>query len=284
MFHKAPSTYVGGVTLNVMDIDRSLQFYKEMIGFQVLNHRSGAVELTADGVTPLLTLYQPEEAQPKQLHTTGLFHFALLLPKRADLGRVLNHLAEKRVPIGSSDHLVSEAIYLNDPDGNGIEIYYDKPSSTWTWQGEQVKMSVDPLDTQAVLEEGRGEAWSELPKNTVMGHIHLQVSELREVETFYTEGLGFVVVNRFGNQALFLSTEGYHHHIGLNTWNSLGGSKPSEKSVGLQSFELIYPSNEKLQETVFNLRKVGAEVVEEGAIVRTEDPSGNRIDLKVAFV
>ncbi|MFS0864809.1 VOC family protein [Fredinandcohnia sp. 179-A 10B2 NHS] len=281
-FQRPPYTFVGIVDIKVMDLERSLEFYQNIIGFQILEKSERKVLLTADGKNPLLSLEQPEGITPKEPRKTGLYHFAILLPTRADLGRVLYHLVQKNIPIGASDHLVSEALYLDDPDGNGIEIYSDRPSETWEWSAGQVKMVTDPLDGQGVLAEGKGEPWKGLPSETVMGHIHLHVSELNKTEEYYTKGLGFDVVTRYGAQALFISTGGYHHHIGLNTWNGVGAPAPSENSAGLKSFQLVLPNEAALQETIKNLQAIDAYVNEVNGVVETTDPSDNLIQLVIA--
>src|SRR5690606_32117015 len=243
-FHREPSTYVGQVNLKVQNLERSLKFYQEVIGFKVLNQTEQSANLTADGKTVLVSIEQPADVVPMQGRTTGLYHYALLLPTRSDLAEIVHHFAHLGLRIGSADHLVSEALYLSDPDGNGIEIYRDRDPSEWTWNQDAVNMATDPLDFRDLLSGVNLEqepTWKGLPEGTIMGHIHLHVSELPKTEEFYTKGLGFEVVNRFGPQALFISTGKYHHHIGLNTWNGVGAPKPAHNSVGLQSFTLIYP-------------------------------------------
>lgn len=187
---------------------------------------------------------------------------------------------ENGIRFGSSDHLVSEALYLEDPDGNGIEIYNDRDPSEWTWFEDEVAMTVDPLDFERLLKNAvAGEKWTGMPKETVMGHIHLHVSELEKTEQFYVEGLGFDVVNRYGGQALFLSTGKYHHHIAVNIWNGIGAPRPPESSVGLESYTLVFPNEEAINETIANLEKIGATVTEENGRLFTYDPSKNRIEL-----
>lgn len=260
VFHREPSTYVGQVNLKVQSLERALQFYQEVIGFKVLEQTDKSANLTADGKTVLLSIEQPEDAAPMEGRTTGLYHFALLLPTRSDLAQIVQHFANIGLRFGSSDHLVSEALYLSDPDGNGIEIYRDREPSEWKWNHGEVDMTVDPLDFKDLLSGVSQQAWNGLPAGTVMGHLHLHVSELVKTEQFYTRGLGFEVVNRYGAQALFISTGKYHHHIGLNTWNGVGAPKPSENSVGLQSFTLIYPDDAARDSAVANLRNIGASV------------------------
>lgn len=280
-FHQKPITFVAQVNLKVQDLERSLAFYKEVIGFKVLLKTDRTAELTADGKTALLRIEQPENAEPKMGRTTGLYHFALLLPKRSDLAKIVRHFVEIGLQFGSSDHLVSEALYLSDPDGNGIEIYIDRSPSDWTWKNGEVMMTVDPLDFPDLLSIGQQQSWKGLPAGTVMGHIHLHVAELANTEKFYTEGLGLEAVCRYGTQALFISSGKYHHHIGLNTWNGVGAPKPSENSAGLQSFKLIFENEAAINQAVENLKKLGAAAAVENNQVITEDPSGNRIILGV---
>ncbi|CAN7215080.1 VOC family protein [Rossellomorea sp. LjRoot5] len=280
-FHKAPHTFVGEVNLIVQDLKRSLSFYKEVIGFKVLEQSDKQATLTVDGVHSLLSLEELEEALPKEPRTTGLYHFALLLPSREELGKILAHMIKLNIQLGSSDHLVSEALYLSDPDGNGIEIYRDRPASDWTWNGDQVEMTVDPIDARGILAEAEGDAWNGLPAATVMGHIHLHVSDLLLAEEFYGNGLGFNVVSRFGNQALFISTGGYHHHIGLNTWNGVGAPAPAENSVGLNWFTLHFPNEEKRSGIIHSLKSIGATIKEHDGKILTVDPSGNHIYLSL---
>ncbi|MGD6834892.1 VOC family protein [Sutcliffiella halmapala] len=281
-FHEAPNTYVGEVVIKVEDIKRSLAFYQEIIGFKVLEKSEKKATFTADGVTALLTIEQPEGVRPKERRTTGLYHFAILLPERRDLGSFIQHMIQKNHSIqGASDHLVSEALYLADPDGNGIEVYSDRPSAAWDWKGMEVAMTSEALDIQSILAESEGVRWNGLPSGTLMGHIHLHVSDLAMSEKFYTKGLGFDIVNRYGGQALFLSTGQYHHHIGLNTWNGAGAPMPGKNSVGLQHFTLMLPSETVLEKIVEQLNNLGAEVSKDVAGVFTVDPSGNRIKLLV---
>ncbi|MGG3625138.1 VOC family protein [Bacillus gobiensis] len=281
-YHSHPHTFVNQVDIKVQNLERSLAFYQNVIGFQLLEQADNKAFLTADGKTPLLIIEQPEYVIPKQPRKTGLYHFALLLPSRPDLASVLNHLIEIGYPLqGASDHLVSEALYLGDPDGNGIEIYADRPSSLWDWNDKEVVMATKALDADGLLAEGKGLQWTGLPAGTLLGHIHLHVSEMENTKEFYTKGLGFQIVSRYGNQALFLSTGEYHHHIGLNTWNGVGAQKPAENSVGLKSFSLVLPDEETRKKTIEQLTTIGAAVKKENDIVITHDPSGNQIQLIV---
>jgi len=280
-FHRKPTTFVGQVNLKVQDLERSIAFYQEVIGFKVLEQTERKANLTADGKTVLLSIEQPNDVFPKQGRTTGLYHFALLLPKRSDLARIVQYFMEIGIQFGSSDHLVSEALYLADPDGNEIEIYIDRDPSEWNWHNGEVEMTVDPLNFPDLLSGGKQQSWKGLPAETIMGHIHLHVSELKKTEEFYIKGLGFEVVNRFGAQALFISDGKYHHHIALNTWNGVGAPTPAPNSVGLESFHLILPSEEKKNEIITQLKNIGASVNEENGSTIATDPSGIRIHLGI---
>ena len=280
-FHSKPNTYVGHVNIKVQDLDRSLLFYQEVLGFQILEQTKKTAKLTTDGKTSVLSIEQPENVVPKQGKTTGLYHFALLLPKRSDLAEIVHHFTEIGFRYGSSDHLVSEALYIADPDGNGIEIYIDRDPSEWSWSNGEVAMAVDPLNFEDLLSEGKQQSWKGLPAGTVMGHIHLHVSELKRTEEFYSKGLGFEVVNRYGHQALFISTGKYHHQIALNTWSGVGAPEAPENSVGLESFTIVLADEVARNNVIAQLKSIGATVTEENGSFVTHDPSGNRIYLGI---
>ncbi len=281
-YHRKPITYIDQVNLKIENLERSLMFYKEVIGFNILEQTERTAKLTADGKTVLLTIEQPDNVIPKQRRTTGLYHYALLLPSRSDLGQILKHLLQSGYPLqGASDHHVSEAIYLADPDGNGIEIYSDRAPTKWTWNGNEVLMPSEPLDAENLLAEAQEDSWKGLPVDTLMGHIHLHVSDLKKSREFYIEGLGFEVVSRYENHTLFISNGKYHHHIGLNIWNGIGAPQPLFNSVGLESYTLRFVNEDKRDKIIAQLKKVGASVREENGVFVTSDPSGNRIYLKV---
>lgn len=281
-FHQKPIKFIGQVNLKVKDLERSLTFYKEIIGFKLLKQTGKTAELTADGNTVLLTIEQPDHAISKQEGTTGLFHFALLLPNRSDLGNVLKHFIQIKYPIqGASDHLVSEALYLADPDGNGIEIYADRHPSEWEWINNEVVMPSDPLDHENLLAQAADSSWKELPSSTIMGHIHLHVSDLQKNRQFYIDGLGFEVVSRYGNHALFISDGKYHHHIAMNVWNGVNAPQAPSNSAGLESFTVKLSNKKQRDQIIQQLKAIGAPISEENEHLVTSDPSGNRIRLSI---
>ncbi len=279
-FHQKPNVYVGEVVVNVMDLDRSVKFYQDIIGLRVLNRTERRAALTADGKTPLVTVEQPADVTPATGRTSGLYHFAILLPSRADLSVFLRHLLETGSHFGASDHLVSEALYLNDPDGNGIEVYRDRDPSEWSWQSGKVQMVTDPLDGQGILAESDA-PWTGLPAGTLMGHIHLHVGDQEKAEQFYTGLLGMNTVAYYP-QASFMSTGDYHHHIAINTWKGVGAPAARENSVGLGWYSLVYPDEAAREDAAVRLEHAGAPVERTAGGFETQDPSGNRIRLVIS--
>jgi catechol 2,3-dioxygenase len=260
-------------------LEQSLVFYQEIIGFKILNQTGKKVTLTADEKTPILTIEELETSEVKTKRTTGLYHFAILLPTREELSIFLRHIIEVGYPLGAADHYVSEALYMNDPDGNGIEVYCDRPSTDWNWSNGLVDMATVELDADSLLSQSNG-SWNGLPSGTTMGHIHLHVSDLKKSEEFYTKGLGLIIVSYYP-QAVFLSTGGYHHHIAINTWNGTDAIKASVNNPGLHFYTLVYPTQSKIDEAINKIQQLGYSVFHIGEDIFTEDPSGNRISLKV---
>ena len=230
--------HIGSVSLTVSDLDRSMSFYRDVLGFQALPREGATAFLSANSDRVLIELHERRDAVAKPRRSTGLFHFAILVPSRAALGRSLRRLSDQQWPLsGVADHLVSEALYLNDPDGLGIEIYRDRPRDTWRSANGELAMATDPLDVQSVANEPGAEvAWQGLDSGTVIGHVHLHVARLDEGEAFYCGRIGFEPVVRGYPGALFVSAGGYHHHLGMNTWVGVGAPAPPENAVGLRSF------------------------------------------------
>lgn len=279
-FHNAPTTFVSHVHLYVSHVEHSLKFYQEVLGFSILERVDDLVILTADGSTPIVTLETPKHLEARNPKSTGLYHFAILLPSRNDLARFVMHLLKMKIRFGVSDHLVSEAIYFSDPDLNGIEVYVDRHPDTWSWHQGSVAMSVDELNYNDLLKDVNTlTPWESTPKDTVLGHIHLHVKELKETATFYAEGLGFQIVSRLGNAALFISDNGYHHHIGLNTWQGVGAPAKHPLSVGLHFFTVQYASKEKRDEVIKKLQEMRYPVEQKQDGYFVLDPSKNLIKL-----
>ncbi|WP_394140739.1 VOC family protein [Cytobacillus oceanisediminis] len=282
-FHESPVTFVSKIEILVMDIERCRSFYRDILGLKLLMGTESKAVFSADGEAPLLTIEKAGEVVEKKAGSAGLYHMALLLPERADLARFLRHMLKRNYPLqGASDHYVSEAIYLADPEGNGIEVYIDRPTDIWQRDEGEVHMTTEPLDANDLLSDGNDKDWEGMPAGTVMGHIHLQVLELKETERFYCKGLGFNLVNRYGSQAIFVSSGGYHHHIGLNTWQSRGGEPAEKKSPGLKYFTLVLPNEAKRDNTLQRLKGMGTSIEETTGGIFVQDPSGNRIKLATA--
>ncbi len=272
-------TEPGAVRLTVAELDSELDFYRDVLGLNTIGEPETVARLGANG-EPLVELAAHPGAAPRPPATTGLFHLAVLVPDRPALGRALRRVLEAgRRLSGAADHLVSEALYLSDPEGNGIEIYRDRPREEWTWRDGKLQMATLPLDLEAILEAGGETAEPTAPPETRIGHVHLQVADIGDSRAFYEGLLGLdVTVDDFPG-ALFLSSGGYHHHIGLNTWAGEGAPPPPEGARGLRHYELLVTPDE-LEEISARLSAAGSapERTEEGLLVR--DPSANAILLR----
>jgi catechol 2,3-dioxygenase len=274
-----PDTTVGTVGLTVSDLERSRAFYERTLGLRATELDDGGLALSSAG-GPLVELHGDRSAPRLDRRATGLYHLAILVPTRRDLALALMRIAEARWPLdGASDHLVSEALYLSDPDGNGIEIYRDRPRELWRRVGDQLEMATLALDLRDVLGELHGDQTPQplVPDGTRIGHVHLQVADIADAEAFYSGLLGFDVVVRGYPGALFVSAGGYHHHIGLNTWHSAGAAAPAPGSVGLRNFEVVLSDDAQRQKLLARIADAGVplELAPGGAVVR--DPSGNAV-------
>lgn len=271
---------LGPVELTVADLHRSVTFYRHLLGMTILDATPGAAVLGLPN-RPLLHLMERPGALPAPPTSPGLYHLAVLLPARADLARWVQHAARLGIRVGQSDHLVSEAFYLNDPDGHGIEVYRDRPRSEWRWQNGQVQMAGDPIDIDALLAEpGADQPFDNLPEGTTLGHVHLRVTNLAATEAFYTGVLGFEVVSRWPG-ALFISVGGYHHHFGLNTWQSQHGAPAPEETSGLVRVNVQLPEASDLDELESRLRAAELAFTREGRVLDVRDPAGNALRFHV---
>ncbi|MFD1888018.1 VOC family protein [Paenibacillus wenxiniae] len=274
-----PALEIGLVHIKVSQLERSLAYYTEMIGLQVLSQTATTAELTADGHTVLLIIEEIENATiPRRQSVAGLYHFAILLPDRVSLGLALRNLLEQRQNIGQGDHLVSEALYLYDPDNNGIEIYADRPRSTWQKDERgQYIMGTEPVDVESLLALAEGQPWQGLPAGTKIGHVHFHVSSLDEARKFYVDTLGFEIVLTDDRSVLFISAGGYHHHIGLNIWAGAGAPKAPANATGIDHYTLQMPDQAAIQEVADRVQAAGLPLEYDGKELWITDPSNIRI-------
>ncbi len=277
-----PGTNIGLASLRVAQLERSLLFYQGVLGFQPIEQTPGRVLLGGQDREPLLELIEVPGAGPQPHRATGLYHVAILLPTRRDLGRVFLRLVQANWQIGQGDHLVSEALYVSDPDENGLELYQDRPRNTWQWTNGSVVMATDPVDLRSLAADGQqAEPWDVLPARTRVGHIHLQVGNIPEARHFYTDILGFDITAEMPG-ALFVSAGGYHHQIGMNTWHSAGAKPAPTTAAGLQTYVIAIPTREALQEVKARLTAHTISFTEEQPdLIRVNDPWSNSILLKV---
>jgi catechol 2,3-dioxygenase len=265
-------TDIGTVTLRVSNADRARAWYSDMMGLELIDQTPERLSLGAGGEAFLALEVRPD-APPRIEETTGLYHVAILVPDRASLGGALARIASAGVRVGASDHLVSEAIYIWDPDNNGLEIYRDRPRSDWHWDNGRVAITTDPLDRRAVAMEGvaAGAHQRPMPAGTKIGHVHLQVGDLNEAKRFYADILGFAPTAGRGG-ALFVSAGGYHHHLGMNVWHSLGAPRPAENAAGLVEYEIVVPDRATLNAARARLDAAGFQTSGGADNFRTFDP------------
>ncbi|KOY13782.1 VOC family protein [Paenibacillus xylanivorans] len=276
------TTHLGEVSLRISNLERSIQFYTEVVGLKLLERSEKIATLTADGKQSLLRLEKLTDAVTMPVRSTsGLYHFAILLPDRKSLGLALRNLAESGIEIGQGDHLVSEAFYISDPDQNGIEIYADRARDTWKRDADNnYIMSSDPIDVDSLFALAANEPWQGLPAGTVIGHVHFHVRSLEESRRFYTGVLGFDIVGNFANMsALFVSAGGYHHHIRLNIWAGAGAPVNPDNATGIDYFTIIYDGKEQLEQAVEQLRQSNTSIEQQGKDWFTVDPQNIRIRL-----
>jgi catechol 2,3-dioxygenase len=284
-----PATSLGVVSLTVSDLPRARAFYEDALGLVARARADGQTTLSDAGGHELVALHEDRDAPPFDRSGNGLFHLALLVPDRRELARSLVRIGSARWPLtGASDHLVSEALYLRDPDGNGIEVYRDRPRAQWQTDARgSLRMATLPLDLDDVLADldGVGGDTRPVAAGTRIGHVHLQVGDLDPAERFYCGVLGFDATARGYPGALFASAGGYHHHVGLNTWQSLGAPTLSPGGIGLRSFEIVLPGAEALEHVLGRLRAAGvaAEPIDgDAARLLVRDPFGITIVLRCA--
>ncbi len=271
---------IGRVTLKVLDLDKVSDFYQHVMGLIVLAKEGRRVVL-GNGSAPLLVLEEASGAAPSDRHQAGLFHTAFLLPTRADLARWLRHVADARVPLqGASDHIVSEALYLADPEGNGIEVYIDRPVPAWLDAKGEIQMTTDPLDVQDLLAAGVGTAWNGFPENGSIGHVHMRVGDTAEADRFYRDVLGFKVTVDYPG-ASFYGSGGYHHQFAGNIWSSRGASPRADGAAGLDAVEIIVREATEMDAVAARAKAAGlkSELDDDGTTT-LRDPWGTSIKLR----
>ncbi len=280
----AAGTEMGAVSLTVSDLARAAAFYEHALGLRPQELDDGDLLFGAGAGPGLVRLHGDASAAPLDRSATGLFHLAILLPSRLDLAHALARLAQARWSLdGVADHLVSEALYLSDPDGNGIELYRDRPRSEWRHADGQLEMATLPLDLNQLADElsDAPAVQSQAPAGTVMGHVHLQVADIPRTEAFYHGILGFDVTTRAYPGALFVSAGGYHHHLGLNTWHSRGSGPAAPGAVGLRSYEIVLPDEVELERVLQRMAAGGLTTEPAGmGVTAVRDPAGNLIHLR----
>ena len=288
-FTVAPKRYqlpkalaLGSVKLQVANIEKSVAYYERVLGLRVIQRDATSAHLGAQGSdTALVELREKSGVRPvPQRGLLGLYHFAILLPTRASLGQFLAHIRTLGIRAGMSDHLVSEAIYLNDPDGLGIEVYADRPADRWKLDGSAIAMATDPLDVAGLIAAGGDQAWSGAPVGTRMGHVHLYVGDLDAAAKFFHEGLGFDKVTLQFPGALFLSAGGYHHHLGTNTW-AAGAPVASDTDARLLEWNIHLPLASDVAEVARSLEAGGNNALVENGSVFATDPWGTNVRISV---
>jgi len=283
-FRLPQATRLGPVTLQVADLERSLDYYQAVLGLRV-REREGSRARLGSPDRVLVELRELRGARPvPRRGRTGLFHFAILLPDRPSLGRFVAHLGQLGVGVGTADHLVSEAVYLQDPDNLGIEVYADRPRTAWRRLGRELMMATDPLDMGGLLEAAGGEPWTGIPVGTVMGHVHLHVGDLGRAAEFFSETLGFDRTVWQYPGALFLGAGGYHHHLGTNLWAGRDAVPPAADEAQLLEWTIELPDAESLKTAAASLERGGYSVERAGSgpdsTAATRDPWGTAVRLR----
>jgi catechol 2,3-dioxygenase len=274
--------HIGAIALKVRDLDRVATFYRDAIGLAVLEQSKDSARLGAGGV-PFVHLEQRGDAKPDDTREAGLYHTAFLMPTRSDLARWILHVARNRVQLtGASDHAVSEAFYLDDPEGNGVEVYYDRPAETWQWTGNDLRITTDPLDVDDILREvPPTAAFAGAPDGMRIGHVHLRVGDVARAEAFYRDALGLDVTRR-RHGASFMSSGRYHHHLAGNVWHSSGAGRRDESRAGLSWFAFEAADAAAFEAAKTRLAQAGVELRATPTGIEADDPWGTRMRINHA--
>ncbi len=282
-FRLPDAAHPGRVVLQVSDLERSLRFYEFVLGLSTIARRGGTALLGAHASDRVLVeLRERRNALPAGRGRLGLFHVAILLPDRPALGRFVRHLGDLGARAGAGDHLVSEALYLSDPDGLGIEVYADRPRETWRRVGRELMMATDPVDLAALAASGGPLQWVGMPTGTTIGHVHLHVGDLARASAFYADGVGFDRLVWSYPGALFLGAGGYHHHLGLNTWAGPHAQPAPEHEARLVEWTLVLPTTRDVDAAAVSLAAGGFAVAREDDDAVAHDPWGTTLRLEAA--
>lgn len=280
-YHTNEIPHVSSIELRVLNLNRSIEFYTKTIGMKLLSRTDKKANFGTDN-SVLLSLIEIENGHPTDTRFAGLYHVAYLVPSRKELGSILKHFIKNRTPLqGASNHGISEAIYLADPDGNGIEIAADTPDSTWKWINDKLDLLSEngPMDVQSVLNEAKDMEFNGLSKDTIVGHLHLHVSELVESKKFYNTLLGIDTVIEIPNSAIFMSYAKYHHHIAINVWNGKGVKQAEPNTPGLIVANLSFPTQEDINRIENKLIQSNYPFIKKDHSLSVNDPSGNQFNL-----
>jgi catechol 2,3-dioxygenase len=274
------ATRLGRVRLQIADLNRSIAYYENVIGFRVVKREAGVAAMAPrnDDRVIVELREKPGARGVGRRGRIGLYHFAILLPDRAALGRFVKHLAEIGVHAGMSDHFVSEAVYLSDPDGLGIEVYADRPRTDWKTVDRQLTMTTIPLDVRDLVAAAGDEPWTGAPAGTVLGHVHLYVNDIDDAERFYHAGVGFDKVVWSYPGALFMSAGGYHHHLGTNTW-AAGAPLSTDDDARLIEWEIVVPTTADVEQAAAAIAAAGFSTSRDGDEVTVRDPWGTQLRL-----
>lgn len=281
-FRLPERTSIQNVRLQIADLEEALAFYETLLGFHLIKREGGSAELSASGSAPAhIILTELRSARPKPARSTGLYHIAIRLPSRKELARLFRRLVEQRYPFGGfADHGVSEALYLADPFGLGLELYRDRPQNEWPQLNGKLRMYTEQLDVDGLLADaGEMDEWTGIHPDTDIGHVHLHVSDLAKAEEFYSKQVGFEVMERGYPGALFVSAGGYHHHLGLNVWAGRGAPPPPSDAVGLLALSITIPDNAVWQSLVEAFEGTDAFVKKTEAHLILHDQDGMLVEL-----
>ncbi|MCT2538234.1 VOC family protein [Aquibacillus koreensis] len=242
--YKLEQFQINHIDLVISNLEKSIAFYTDILGFSLLKKSDKEADLGIKDGHVLVHLIENSNALPPSKQYTGLYHYAILLPSRGHLASFLKHMIETGYPlVGASDHLVSEAIYLQDPDDIGIEVYVDRPKESWRYQGDQIEMATIPLNVDDLMKHYQ-EKWTSFPSGTMIGHLHFYVNSVKKANAFYIDKLGLSSMLSFGEQVSFVSAEGYHHHLGLNTWRGTNTEPPAGDVIGLTKAHITVSDND----------------------------------------